>query len=185
MSKIFYYSNYCDNCKKILGQIIKIIDKKDIHFICIDNRVKKNDGSINIILSNNQEILLPPTINRVPALLLLNHGNQVIFGDEILLQFKNNKPTVQQQKKIIEPEAFSFGEYATYGVSSDNFSFLDQSAEDLSAKGDGGLRQLRNNATINYVDVIETPPDDYTPNKVGDVSMEKLQNERANDINAK
>lgn len=185
MSKIFYYSNYCDNCKKILGDIIKNVNKDDLHFICIDNRVKKSDGSISIILQNNQEILLPPTINRVPALLLLNHGNQVIFGEEILSQFKNTKPTVQQQKKLLEPEAFSFGGYASYGVASDNFSFLDQSADELSAKGDGGLRQLRNNATINYVDTIETPPDDYTPNKVGNISMEKLQNERANDIKSK
>lgn len=185
MSKIFYYSNYCNNCKKVLGEIVKICDKKDIHFICIDNRVKKSDGSINIILQNNQEMLLPPTVDKVPALLLLNHGNSVIFGDEILSKFKNNKPTVQEQKRFLEPEAFSFGGYASYGVSSDNFSFLDQSADELSAKGDGGLRQLRNNATVNYVDTIETPPDDYAPNKVGNVSMEELQNKRANEIKSK
>ena len=130
-------------------------------------------------------MLLPPTINRVPALLLLNHGNSVIFGEEILSKFKNNKPSVQEQKKFIEPEAFTFGGFASYGVSSDNFSFLDQSSDELSAKGDGGLRQLRNNATINYVDTIETPPDDYAPNKVGNVSMEELQNKRANDIPTK
>ena len=65
------------------------------------------------------------------------------------------------------------------GVMSDNFSFLDQSTEDLSAKGNGGLRQLRNNVKLDYMDQIETPPDDYVPNKIGEVSMEQLQNQRA------
>ena len=64
------------------------------------------------------------------------------------------------------------------GVSSDNYSFLDQSIDALSAKGDGGLRQLRNNVRLEYTDNIETPPDDYTPNKVGEVSLDKLQQER-------
>ena len=48
----------------------------------------------------------------------------------------------------------------------------------MSAKGNGGLRQLRNNATLEYIDNIETPVDDYTPNKVGQVSLDKIQQER-------
>ena len=35
-------------------------------------------------------------------------------------------------------------------IMSDNYSFLDQTSDDLSAKGDGGMRQLYNYATINY-----------------------------------
>ena len=65
---------------------------------------------------------------------------------------------------------------------SDHYSFLDQNVEDLSAKGNGGLRQLRNNVRLENIDNIETPPDDYVPNKIGEVSMEKLQNERNRDI---
>ena len=61
---------------------------------------------------------------------------------------------------------------------SDNYSYLDQSVEALSAKGNGGLRQLRNNVSLEYIDNIETPPDDYTPNKIGEVSMEQIQNDR-------
>ena len=185
MSKILYYSNYCNNCKKLLSENSKNIDKNDFHFICIDQRVKKNDGSINVILSNGQEILLPSTITRVPAVLLLNHGNNVLFGDEIIKLFTTQKATVQEQKKFTEPESFSFAGFGSCGVSSDNYSFLDQTTDELSAKGDGGLRQLRNNATINYVDIIETPPDEYTPNKVGNISMDQLQQQRASEINNK
>ncbi len=68
------------------------------------------------------------------------------------------------------------------GVTSDNYSFLDQSVESLSAKGDGGLRQLRNHATIEYVDLIETPPDDYVPNKIGDGAMKQIETERSKSL---
>ena len=68
------------------------------------------------------------------------------------------------------------------GVTSDNYSFIDQTIEDLSAKGQGGMRQLRNNVTWETVDSIETPPDDYVPNKIGEVSMEQLQKQRAESL---
>jgi hypothetical protein len=68
------------------------------------------------------------------------------------------------------------------GVVSDNFSFLDQSSDSLSAKGDGGLRQLHQYATLEYVDKIETPPDNYVPDKIGEVSLESLQQQRNKEI---
>ena len=153
--------------------------KKDIHFICIDNRVKKPDGSTYIILSNQQEIILPNTVNKVPALLLLNRGNQVIYGDEILQHLQPVKTGRQEKLRNVEPDAFSFGDINNCGVMSDNFSFLDQTPESLSAKGDGGLRQVRGNALLDNVDEIETPPDEYTPNTIGDTSMDKIQQDRA------
>ena len=76
-----------------------------------------------------------------------------------------------------------FGDINSSGVSSDSYSYLDQNNESMSAKGNGGLRQLRNNVTLEYTDQIETPPDNYTPNKIGDVSMEKIQNERKKAFN--
>jgi hypothetical protein len=68
------------------------------------------------------------------------------------------------------------------GVVSDNFSFLDQSSDSLSAKGDGGLRQLHQYATLAHVDKIETPPDNYVPDKIGEVSLETLQQQRNKEI---
>ena len=37
------------------------------------------------------------------------------------------------------------------------------------------MRQQHHYADLNYQSEIETPPDTYTPNKVGEVSMENLQ----------
>ena len=79
-----------------------------------------------------------------------------------------------------EPSAFALNAMGGggFGVVSDNYSFLDQTADSLSAKGDGGLRQLHQYATVEMRDNIDTPPDNYTPDKVGDVSMEQLQQQR-------
>tara|TARA_B100000035_G_scaffold314238_1_gene329965 strand:- start:4527 stop:5075 length:549 start_codon:yes stop_codon:yes gene_type:complete len=180
MSSILYYSNYCNNCKNLLSEISKSNIKKDIHFISIDKRINKNNSTY-IILENNQELLLPHTVNAVPALLLINDNYKVLFGDSIKTYLK---PINEIQNNIStnfngEPSAFSLGDGLT-GVVSDNFSFLDQSSEDLSAKGNGGLRQMYNYATINHNDKIETPPDDYVPDKVDETSLKNYESNRNN-----
>ncbi len=228
MSQILYYSSYCENSKKLLGILSKSQVKKDIHFISIDKRVKKNNGATYIVLENSQEIILPPTITRVPALLLLNKGHHVLFGDEIynhlkplendfnnmainvgngngnmgqVMQNTPNAPNTQNmqsrqnigqgqgqgvrpggQMMETEPLAFSLNSNMLSGVMSDNFSFLDQTNESLSAKGDGGMRQLYNYATINIDDNINTPPDNYSADTIGQVSIEKMQQERQSDV---
>lgn len=178
---ILYYSNYCENCRKILPTLAQSQNKKDIHFISIDNRILKEDGSTYIILPNQQEIVLPNTVTKVPALLLLNRGNQVIYGNDITKHLQPvNYTNSQEQIRNVEPDAFSLGDINNCGVMSDNFSFLDQSVESLSAKGDGGLRQIRNNTLLEHVDAIETPPDNYQPNTIGNTtSMDKIQQERS------
>ncbi len=55
MSFILFYSNYCKNCSIILQKIANSNVKNDIHFISIDNRIKKTDGSTYIILKNQKE----------------------------------------------------------------------------------------------------------------------------------
>ena len=65
-----------------------------------------------------------------------------------------------------------------FGVASDTFSFLDQSAEQLSAKGEGGMRQQHHYAGLGHEDNIQTPPDTYEPDKVRPESMEKFQGQR-------
>ena len=181
MTTILYYSNYCENSKILLTRISRL-NSKEIHYVCIDKRVKKNNATY-IVLNNNQELLLPPTVNRVPALLLLNRGHQVLFEKDIINYINESidKSCNQQLKQIVEPECFSLSGNCS-NVMSDNYSFLDQPAEDLTAKGDGGMRQQYHYASINYTDNIETPPENYEPDKVGNVSMEQLQQKRNNEM---
>jgi hypothetical protein len=81
-----------------------------------------------------------------------------------------------------EPLAFSMNN-SGFGVTSDNYSFLDQDADSLSAKGNGGMRQQHHYATLDYNINIDTPPENYQPDKIGPISMEQLQQKRNKDIN--
>ena len=187
MSCIIYYSTHCEKSKAVLTALSKSQVSNDIHFLCIDKRVKSGTGAWHIVTEGGEKVLLPPQVNRVPALLLLNKGHQVLYGDQILQHFQPKNVALNNEATGFngEPNAFALGRESMgsgFGVASDNYSFLDQSPDELSAKGNGGMRQLYNYATIDIVDKIETPPDNYSPDKVGSVSLEQLQKQRNSDI---
>ena len=187
MSSIIYYSTYCDKSKAVLTALSKSQVSNDIHFLCIDRRVKSTTGAVHILTETGEKVLLPPQVNRVPALLLLNKGHLVLYGDQILQHFQPKNVALNDHATGFngEPNAFALGRESMgsgFGVASDNYSFLDQSADELSAKGNGGMRQLYNYATVDLVDKIDTPPDTYSPDKVGSVSMEQLQQKRQMEI---
>lgn len=148
MSSILYYSKYCEVSKKYLQMLSKSNVQKDIHFICIDKRLKENNKTY-IVLDNGQKIILPENVTRVPALLLLNQGYTVLYGEQILQHLKPRQEVEVRQatKNNMEPMAFSFGG-GLGDIVSDQYSFLDQAPEDLEAKGNGGMRQMHN-----YVDL--------------------------------
>uniref|UniRef100_A0A6C0F6U8 Uncharacterized protein n=1 Tax=viral metagenome TaxID=1070528 RepID=A0A6C0F6U8_9ZZZZ len=187
MSYVLYYSKYCENCKKILYKVGKDKIKEDIHFLCIDKRKVIKD-KIYITLSDGKELLMPNEIKEVPALLLLNRGNRIIYGDEILKLFnpilKNTK-----ENKINGGEPLAFSNYEMGATLSDNYSYLDQNSDDLSTKGEGGLRQMHSFATYNLKDEIETPPETFISEKIksGNVSklLTKLQEERNKEMHNK
>ena len=187
MSSIIYYSTHCDKSKAVLTALSKSQVSNDIHFLCIDRRVKSTTGAVHILTETGEKVLLPPQVNRVPALLLLNKGHLVLYGDQILQHFQPKNVALNDQATGFngEPNAFALGRESMgsgFGVASDNYSFLDQSADELSAKGNGGMRQLYNYATVDLVDKIDTPPDTYSPDKVGSVSMEQVQQKRQMEI---
>jgi len=181
MSSVLYYSKYCENCKKLLYELGKTEIQKDIHFLSIDKRVNRG-SKIYIILDNGNEIFMPPNIISVPSLLLLNRGNKLLVGTDVINFFK---PQIMGEKTKatsmnMEPLAFSGYEMGT--SMSDTYSYLDQSPDEMNAKGNGGLRQMHSFVKLNHNDKIETPPDDYEPDKVGQVDMGKLQAAREAEI---
>ena len=196
MASIIFYSNFCENSKGLLAILAKSQIKERLHYLCIDNRARKADGSTYIILENRQEVLLPQNIIRVPALLLLSKNNEVVFGKDSILKYLKPHEDVINQKATSyngEPSAFSFGfgsgSSSGLSVVSDNYSFWDQSDaptnKELTATGNGGLRQMHHYATLDFNESIYTPPDDYTPDKVGSESIEKYQQARNMDLNKK
>lgn len=182
MSSILYYSNFCEHSKKLLQTLSKTQVSKDIHFICIDKRERDKNGKINIVLENGQKIIMPENVSKVPALLLLNQGYQVLYGDNIYNHLKPKQEVVTRQatNNNMEPMAFSLGG-GGFGIVSDNYSFLDMDSEELNTKGNGGMRQMHNYVPLNQPDVITTPTDDhdYKQDKLsGDLTIEKLQQQR-------
>lgn len=152
MSSILYYSKYCEVSKKYLQILSKSNMQKDIHFICIDKRVKDASNKTFIILENGQKIILPDNVTRVPALLLLTKGYEVLYGEKILEHLKPRQEVEVRQatRNNMEPMAFSLGGGGGFSnIVSDQYSFLDQAPEELEAKGNGGLRQMHNYVDLN------------------------------------
>ena len=150
MSCILYYSKYCEVSKKYLQMLTKTNIQKDIHFICIDKRVQEGNKTY-IVLENGQKIILPENVTRVPALLLLNQGYQVLYGEQILQHLKPQQEIEVKQatQNNMEPLAFSLGGGGFNNIVSDQYSFLDQAPEELEARGNGGLRQMHNYVDLN------------------------------------
>jgi hypothetical protein len=174
-------------------QTISKTNNTNLHFICIDNRIKKN-GKTYIVLQNQDEIIMPENVSRVPALLLLNQNYKVLYGDEI---YAHLRPQQTQQiqtatKNNMEPITYQDG-FSTFGgfssgIVSDSYSFLDQSDTELRVVGNGGLRQMHNYVTLsdsmNLNMKLPEDDHDYKSNKMkeGDVSIEALERRRREEL---
>jgi len=187
MSSILYYSKFCEHSNKLLQTLSKTT-QKDIHYICIDKRVKDTNNKMFIVLENGQKIVMPENVNRVPALLLLNQNYQVLYGEAILNHLKPKQEVAIRKatQNNMEPMAFSFGSGGFGDIVSDAYSFLDQGSEELEAKGNGGMRQMHNYVDLNYSDKISTPNDEQEykgANKIsGELTIEQLQQQRDSEL---
>lgn len=191
MSTILYYSNFCEHSKKVIQTLSKSSVAKDIHFICIDKRVKDGNNKVYIVLPNEQKIIMPENVTKVPALLLLKDNYKVLYGEAIYNYFKPEEKVITKQatNNNLEPMAFSFG-MGCGGISSDNYSFLDMDSDSLGTKGNGGLRQMHSYVSLQNENqfTIPTPEDDFDykqSNKIkdGEVKIEDLQKRRDQELN--
>ena len=181
MSTVLYYSKYCKSCDLIIEKLSKTSIQKDIHFVCIDKRIRK-EGRTYLMLDGGKQVLLPETVTKVPAILLLYQGYRVLYGSDIMNYYrpKINAETGVATQNNLEPSAYSYTEMGTN--MSDDYSYLDQSSDEMAAKGEGGLRQMHSFMSLNDSLTIETPPEDYIPDKVKENDLDKLQKQRSLEI---
>ena len=78
-----YYSNLCRHSKALLAFLSKNGFGDKMECICIDKRSLGKNGGWTIHLDNGTQHLLPPNIDRVPALLLVKDKYRVVFGKDI------------------------------------------------------------------------------------------------------
>ena len=85
-----------------------------------------------------------------------------MLGKEIYKYFKPKQLSlVKDATNNDEPEAFILNSSFGNTVSSDSFSYFDMDSDEMTAKGNGGTRQMHTYAAINFNDQIETPDEDY------------------------
>lgn len=180
-----YFSKYCKHSIKILNDLNKFGLNEKFIFISIDKRFVKNNVTY-ILNPDGSSFPLPPMINRVPVL-LLKPNYEILSGDQILEYVKPQATTINQEKTIInnEPNPFSLngGDMSnSFGVSSDVYSYLDTTPEDLTAKGNGGIRQMYNYATLDQNQFIKTPLENDKSAKLSMTLEEIEQNRKIDDI---
>jgi len=172
---IIYYSNFCDPSKKLLQKVAKTKLSQEIHFICIDRRQRDSKGN-TILFLQNEQVMLPSAVTKVPALYQME-SKQVLFGDDIYSHLLPKEVAINQvaTNGNFEPDPFS-----VFGMSrlSDTYSFWDQSVSDLAATGNGGMRQIKQFATLEDQTSINCPKDDYSPDKVSSKTLEDYKAER-------
>jgi hypothetical protein len=184
-----YYSNYCIHSKKILQYLAKEALTNQLNCICIDKRTRDpKTGQIYIILENGKQLMMPPNVHSVPAMLLVKENFRVILGEEIIqyLQPKVKKQTAIATQNQGEPMGYILNQ-SNNGMSivSEQFTYYNMSPEELSARGKGSGRQMYNYVSADHGELsIPTPPDSYRPDKVGgDVTLDNLQQQRNEEVN--
>lgn len=176
---VLYYSNYCKHCKELLTIIAKSSVKQNIYFLCIDKRENKN-GIIHIVQENGKRLKLPDVVKTVPCMILFSRGNKVLEGKQIYRYIQDYEQ--ERSKTSDEPDAFSLN---FESFTSDSYSFLNTTADDLNCKGNGGMEQLHNYVAICENDSIMTPPENYISSRIASSDesvLNKLMEEREQDI---
>ena len=185
---ILYYSNYCKYSKKILQFFVNNNLTDQLNFICVDKRKQDpKTGQIYIILENGTQILLPPNVHSVPALLLVKQNYSVVLGDDILARFQEKIKTQNHDATLGngEPMGVAINSVISSGsVVSEQYTSYSATAEDLSTKGKSGNRPLYNYVSANSDGYsINTPPDTYRPDKVSEsVTIDTLQQMRNEEV---
>ena len=170
---ILYYSNYCNHSKSLLSMLAKSQIKNNYYYVNIDKRRKDAQNTVYIMLENGSEVILPSIVTKVPALLLPSHGNRILYGGEIMTYLQSSESQANQIHD--DPEPFHLSSNIYDNICSDNYSFLDTSFDDLTAKGNGGVRQMHNYVSLNNNPLISTPQDDYVPDKIGARGEDQLE----------
>ena len=180
---IVIYSNYCKNSKKILQSLAKTNLREKISFISIDNRrIDPKTNQNVILLENGKSVIMPPNLVYVPALLLVSDKYKLLLGDQIIEHLRPHIIESGVVKTNGEPQCYDFNQVSS-GVMSESFTFYDMTPDDLSAKSNSNRRPMYNYVSAKTDELtIQTPPDNYSPNKIGDVTIENLQQKRQQDL---
>jgi hypothetical protein len=185
---ILYYSNYCKHSQNIIQTLVKSNLISKISCICIDKRTRDPaNGQVYVTLENGGKVIMPPNVHSVPSLLLVKQQYRVIMGDDILKHLHPEIKNTMTSKQSVQVEPSGYFLAASTGgtnIISEKFTSYSMTPDELSAKGNGGSRQMYNYISVkDDMHLINTPPDNYRPDKLStDVTLDKLQQKRMDEI---
>jgi len=140
-----------------------------------------------IQLENGQRVVLPPNIQSVPSLLLVKQNYRVVTGEDIIRHYQPKAQQNIQQATLFsgEPSGVSLqSSNSGMNIMSEQYTLYNLTPDELSAKGNGGRRQMYNYVPANQeILTIPTPDDNYQPDKVSNsLTIDVLQQNRNQDI---
>ena len=190
MFDILYYSNYCKYSQNVLQHVVKhqLIEK--VSCISIDRRQRDHQNNhLQVVLENGQRLYLPPNVQSVPALLLVQKNHTVLFGDKQIIHYLKEKygNPAEAASEILqfnggEPSGYAFATATTSG--SEKYTNYHLNPDDLLSKSTSKNRDLRNYVSADHeMGTIPAPPETYKPNKISsDITIEDLQKQRETDF---
>jgi len=183
-----YYSNHCKHCQKVLQFLVKNNLANSINFLCIDKRKRDaNNNQIYIVMEDGRQVIMPPNVQSVPALLLVKESYRVILGEDIIKRYQGAVQHQTQTSTQFQGEPMGVSLMSSnqgMNIVSEPYTYYNMSADELSAKGKGGRREMYNYVPADIeVISISTPPDTYQPDKVAkSITVDVLQQERTAQI---
>ena len=102
---ILFYSNFCTYCKEVINHISKTPLNDNMLFVCVDD----------------ENIQLPPFINSVPTIYLINE-KEIVVDEAINDWIKEKLSAIAPQQQSDEIQAYFGMNGDSYGL---NFSTLD------------------------------------------------------------
>jgi hypothetical protein len=188
---VFYYSNHCRHCPRIIQYINKNGLADRLNCVCVDRRERSpENGATYVQLENGARAMLPPNGNCVPALIQVGNKHTLVTGGDILAYLQERvapgaRPEVCAGARANgEPTGASPDTLSHSGnIVSDSFSAYSESSGGSSLAGPPG-RDTGHYAPVGGAQgMISGPEDAYRSNKMsGDdtaasiAALEKLRN---------
>uniref|UniRef100_A0A6C0HVA5 Glutaredoxin domain-containing protein n=1 Tax=viral metagenome TaxID=1070528 RepID=A0A6C0HVA5_9ZZZZ len=199
---IFYYSNFCPHSQKVIQFIVKNQLNDKISCICVDKRTRDGNNQYMVTLENGKQVMLPPNLQSIPAILCVKKNYTLILGTEPIIEYVQSvfnlslnsqqlfenpyESTVNTRPQYQDPVGFIMtGNSNNNGILSEAYTSYDLSPDDLSAQSNSKNRPMYHYTPVNNNFRIEAPEDSYRPDKISsNVTIDVLQHQRNQEIPA-
>lgn len=172
--------------------------------ICVDKRKRDvNNNQTVVILENGKQVMLPPNLQSIPAILCVKKNYILVMGTDPIIEYLQsffglsphsnelfehpNHPStdVNRRPQSQDPIGFELlnGPSSNTGIYSEPFTGYNLEPEDLAGQSQSSNRPIYEYTPVDKQIFIDTPEDKYRPDKVSsNVTIDVLQQQRNQEI---